>query len=254
MSSLGVSCVVFACIFAATLVAMFVKRLLPEKHLSADSKDVVKLGMGLIATLAALVLGLLIATAKGTYDTQSSAVKEYAANVILLDRVLKQYGLEETKDARVLLQKASQATMASLWPDSGAGSATFAPGETKGPLESLYENVAQLEPKTDAQRGLKARALDIIVDQGRARLRMFAQQDSSLPVPFLVVLVFWLIILFAGYGLLAPPNATVIAVLLVCTLSVAGAIFLMLELATPFAGIMRVSSAPLRDAVNLLGQ
>ncbi len=254
MNSITVTAVVFAVTFGAALVAMFVKRVLPEKHLSADSKDVVKLGMGLIATLAALVLGLLIATAKGTYDTQSSAVKEYAANVLLLDRILKQYGPEETKDARELLKKASQATMASLWPDGGAGSANLAPGEAKGPLESLYENVAQLEPKTDTQRGLKTRALDIIVDQGRARLRMFAQQDSSLPLPFLVVLVFWLIILFAGYGLLAPPNATVVAVLLVCTLSVAGAIFLLLELATPFAGIMRISSTPMREVIHLLGQ
>jgi Protein of unknown function (DUF4239) len=253
MSSLGIFCVVFACIFAAALVAMFVKRVLPENHLSADSKDVVKLGMGLIATLAALVLGLLIATAKGSYDTQGSAVKEYAANVILLDRILRQYG-PETKEARELLRAASQATLARLWPDGGTGSANLAPDATKTPLESLYESVAQLEPKTDSQRGLKARALDVIVDQGRARIRMFAQQDSSLPLPFLVVLVFWLIILFAGYGLLAPPNATVIAVLLVCTLSVSGAIFLMLELATPFAGIMRVSSGPLRDAINLLGQ
>jgi hypothetical protein len=253
MSSLAISCVVFACIFGTALVVMFVKRALPEHHLNADSKDVVKLGMGLIATLAALVLGLLIATTKGTYDTQNSAVKEFAANAILLDRILKQYG-PETKEAREFLRQAAQATQARLWPDSGAGSANLASGEAKRPLESLYDNVAQLEPKTDIQRGLKARALDTIVDLGRARLRMFAQQDSSLPLPFLVVLVFWLIILFAGYGLLAPPNATVIAVLLVCTLSVSGAIFLMLELATPFAGIMRVSSGPLRDAVNLLGQ
>src|SRR5260370_24262665 len=120
MSSLGVSCVVLACIFGAALVAMFDKRALPEHHLSADSKDVVKLGMGLIATLAALVLGLLIATAKGTYDTQSSAVKEFSANVILLDRVLKQYGPEETKDAREDLRKTALATQASIWPDSDA--------------------------------------------------------------------------------------------------------------------------------------
>ena len=253
MSSLAASCVVFACIFAATLVAMFVKRVLPEHHLSADSKDVVKLGMGFMATLAALVLGLLIATAKGSYDTQSSTVKEYSANVILLDRVLKQYG-PETKDARELLRSASLAILNRLWPDSGVVSANLPSGEAKAPLESLYDIVSQLEQMNYAQLALKARALDIIVDQGRARLRMFAQQDSSLPLPFLVVLVFWLIILFAGYGLLAPPNATVIAVLFVCTLSVSGAIFLMLELATPFAGIMRVSSAPLRDAINLLGQ
>jgi hypothetical protein len=120
-------------------------------------------------------------------------------------------------------------------------------------MEALYDNIAKLMPQTDGQRALKARALDILADQVRGRLRMFTQQDSSLPVPFLVVLVFWLTILFAGYGLLAPPNGTVVAVLVVCELSIAGAIFLMLELSTPFSGIMRVSSAPLRDVINLLG-
>jgi hypothetical protein len=253
MSAIGVSGVVFACLFGIALVAMFVRGALPESHLSADSKDVVKLGMGFIATLAALVLGLLIATAKGTYDTQSSTVKEYSANVILLDRVLNQYG-PETKEARELLRSAAQATLAHIWPDSGVGPTSLAPGEARAAMENLYDTIAKLDAKTDGQRALKARALDILADQVRGRLRMFTQQDSSLPLPLLVVLVFWLIILFAGYGLLAPRNLTVVAVLVVCELSISGAIFLMLELAMPFAGIMRVSSSPLREAINLLGQ
>jgi hypothetical protein len=252
MSSIGISSIVFGCLFGSALVAMVVKQFLPESHLSNDSKDVVKLGMGLIATLAALVLGLLIATAKGNYDAQSSAVKEYSANVILLDRVLNQYG-PETKDARELLRNACQATLNHIWPDGGAKPTSLAPGEARAEMEALYDNIAKLMPQNDGQRALKARALDILADQVRGRLRMFTQQDSSLPVPFLVVLVFWLTILFAGYGLLAPPNGTVVAVLVVCELSIAGAIFLMLELSTPFAGIVRVSIAPLRDAINLLG-
>jgi hypothetical protein len=118
----------------------------------------------------------------------------------------------------------------------------------------MYDQIAELSPQNDGQRALKARALDILSDLAQTRLRLFAQQDSSLPRPFLVVLVFWLSILFAGYGLLAPRNATVVIVLIICTLSVSGAIFLMLELSTPFAGIMRVSSTPLRDALALIGQ
>ena len=251
MSSIAISGVVFACLFVAALMAMLVKRALPEHHLNADSKDVVKMGMGFIATLAALVLGLLIATAKGTYDAQSTTVKEFSANIIMLDRVLNQYG-PETKKARELLHSAAQATLERIWPE-GAGAANLTPGESRAALESLYDNIAQLVPQSDGQRALKARALDLLAEQVRARLRMFAQQDSSLPLPFLVVLVFWLVILFAGYGLLAPPNATVIAVLVVCELSISGAIFLMLELATPFAGIMRLSSGPLRDAIHLIG-
>jgi hypothetical protein len=253
VTSIVISSIVFACVFGSALVAMFVKRALPEHHLSADSKDVVKLGMGLIATLAALVLGLLIATAKGTYDTQSSAIKELSANVLLIDRILAQYG-PETKEARDLLRSGVEASVDHLWPNDSARHSDLTPGEARAAMEAMYDKVAGLSLQNDAQRALKARALETTTDLLQARLRLFARQDNSLPLPFLVVLVFWLSILFAGYGLLAPPNATVVAVLVVCTLSVSGAIFLMLELSTPFAGIMQVSSAPVRDALSLLGR
>ena len=108
MSPLATTAIVFACIFGVALVAMFFRHILPEDHLSADSKDVVKLGMGTIATLAAIVLGLLIATAKGTYDAQSGAIQELAAKVMLLDRVLAKYG-PETKEARDLFRGAAEA-------------------------------------------------------------------------------------------------------------------------------------------------
>src|SRR5262249_33074533 len=229
MSSTAISLIVFACVLGGGLVALFGKRALPEHHLSADSKDFVKLGMGMIATLTALVLGLLIATAKGAYDGQSSEVAELSAKVILLDRALAKYG-PETKEARDLLRTAVAAILERLWPEDGARPANLAPGEARAAMEAMYDKVAELSPQNDAQRALKARALDIMADIAQARLRLFARGDSSLPLPFLVVVVFWLTILFAGYGLLAPRNTTVMVVLIVCTLSVAGAIFLMLEL------------------------
>ena len=253
MSPLLTSSVVFAGIFGVALVAMFVKRLLPEHHLSADSKDVVKLGMGTMATLAAIVLGLLIATAKGTYDAQNSAVQEFAAKVLLLDRVLAKYGTE-TDDARKLLHDVVDATQKRIWPDGAGGPANLAPGEARAAGEAMYDKIAELSPQNDAQRALKSRAMDVTVDLLQDRLRLFSRQDSSLPLPFLVVLVCWLVILFAGYGLLAPRNATVMVVLFVCTLSVSAAIFLLLELSTPFGGMLRLSSGPLRDALSVLGK
>ena len=253
MSPILTSCIVFACIFGAALVAMFVKQMLPEHHLSPDSKDTVKLGMGLVATLAALVLGLLIATAKGGYDAQSSAVTDISTNVLLLDRELALYG-SETKEARDLLRSAVESTVNHIWPEGGTQPGNLTPGAARAAGEAMYEKIANLSPKTDAQQALKARALDIVNELTKQRLALFARSDSSLPTPLLVVLVFWLTILFAGYGLLAPRNTTVLAVLLVCTLSVAGAILLMLEFTMPFAGIMRISSAPLRDALALLGK
>ena len=253
MSPLATSAIVFACIFGVALFAMFFKRYLPENHLSAESKDVVKLGMGTIATLAAIVLGLLIATAKGTYDAQSGAIQEYAAKVMLLDRVLAKYG-PETKEARDLLRGAVEATVNRFWPDDGVQAGNLAPGEARAAGEAMYDKIADLTPQNDGQRALKARALEATTDLAQERLRLFARHDGSLPLPFLVVLASWLVILFAGYGLLAPRNATVAAVLFVCTLSVSAAIFLLLELSTPFAGIMRVSSGPLHDALSVIGK
>jgi hypothetical protein len=253
MSALATSAVVFACIFGVALFAMFFKRCLPENHLSADSKDVVKMGMGTMATLAAIVLGLLIATAKGTYDAQSGAIQEYAAKVMLLDRVLAKYG-PETKDTRELLRGAVEATVNRFWPGDVAQTVNLAPGEARAAGEAMYDKIANLSPQNDGQRALKARALEITADLAQERLRLFARHDGSLPLPFLVVLASWLVILFAGYGLVAPRNATVVAVLFLCTLSVSAAIFLLLELSTPFAGMLRISSGPLRDALSLVGK
>jgi hypothetical protein len=232
---------------------MLVGRALPGSHLSGESKDAVKLGLTLIATLTALVLGLLVASAKGTYDTQNSAVKQLSANVILLDRVLAGYG-PQTKEARELLRRAAARMQERIWPADGARSGDLSLGGARPEIELFYNMVANLAPKNDAQRTLKARALDITIDLGRTRTALFAQRGSSIPLPFLVVLVVWLIVLFTGYGILAPRNATVVAMMVVCILSVAAALFLILELDRPFEGLLRISSAPLDDAIARLGE
>lgn len=252
MSSLAVGAIAFACVFTCAMFAMIAKQLLPDHHLASDSKDVMKLGMGLIATLTAMVLGLLIATAKGQYDTQGSAVKDISANLILLDRMLGKYG-PETKEARGYLRNVTESMLMQFWPeDNRAGDLT--PGESRAAGDNLFDAVAELKPKTEAQQTLKARCVALITELAQARFRLYARHDGTLPLPFLVVLIFWLSILFGGYGLLAPPNATIVTVLLVCALSVSGAILLMLELATPFEGILRLSSSPFRDALAILGK
>jgi hypothetical protein len=251
MSPLAVSWVVFACIAGAGLLALAIAKALPEHHLKPDSKEAIKYGLALIATLTALVLGLLVAAAKGTYDTQTSAVRQLSADVLMLDRVLALYG-PETKEARDLLRRGVASVIDRLWPGD-AGPANLDPGEARADLQAFYDKLAGLTPQNEAQRSLKARALDVTAGLLQTRLRLFAQKDSSIPVPFLVVLVFWLMVLLGGAGLLAPRNVTVVGVLLVCALSVSCAIFLILELDRPFEGIMRVPSAPLREALARLG-
>jgi hypothetical protein len=226
---------------------MILRAALPERHLSSDSKDTVRLGMGMIATMAALVLGLLVASAKSFYDTQSSELTQLSANVILLDRVLAHYG-PETKEVRDLLRGAVTRTLDLVWQQHSQMEPTAARAEI------LYDKIQALAPTSDAQRALQAQASSMAVDLGKLRWLMFEQGSSSVSVPLLVVLVFWLAIVFASFGLFAPTNATVIATLFLCAISVSGAIFLILEMYTPFQGLMQISSAPLRNALEHLGQ
>ena len=241
----------FALVFGSALLAMFVRSALPEHHLSADSKDVVKLGIALIATMSALVLSLLIASAKSAFDTRSNQLVQVSADIIELDRALARYG-PETKEARSLLERSVAATLERFWPAEGARPIAIDPKAS--PVEALYDKIEELSPQSDAQRALRSQAETTALDMGRTRLLLFEHLDRSIPVPFLVVLVFWLCIIFASFGLFAPRNATVIAVLCVCALSVSGAIFLILELDRSFEGLLKVSGAPLRAALAQLGQ
>ena len=234
------------------MLAMSAARALPTAHLSTEGRDVIKLAMALIATLVALVLGLLIATAKGTFDAQTGATRQLSANIILLDRILAGYG-PETEHPRALLRQSVALTIERMWPEDGSSSAILAPHDTRSQMLAVYNEVANLSPQSDPQRSLKPRALQAITDLAQTLFQMYVQENSGLPLPILIVVVFWLILLFAGYGLIAPRNATVVAVLLACTFSVSGAVFLILELADPLNGLVRISSAPLRQAFSQLG-
>ena len=251
MSSIGISTIVFASVFGGALIGMFIRAVLPQQHLSSDSKDVVKLGMALVSTMAAIVLGLLISSAKSSYDAQSNELTEMSAKFVLLDRVLAHYG-EETGELRGLLHSSVVSTLDRLWPQSHAGPTRVeAPS---GAAEILVDKMQELSPKDDRQRLLQAQALTLMFDLGRMRWLQFAQGTTSVTMPLLVVLVFWLTTLFIGFGIFAPANATVVASLFVSSLSVSAAILLILELYSPFSGLIQVSSAPMRAALSQLGK
>ncbi len=253
MSPMTISWIVFACVFGGALLGMILRVTLPAHHLSADSKDVVKLGMGLVATMSALVLSLLVASAKTSFDAQGNQLQQMSANVVLLDRVLAHYG-PETKEARAALRTTVATMVDRVWSKGAYQSEKLDSAETRAAASGFYETIDALSPRDDVQRSLRADALQISLDIGRARSLLLEDRSSSIPVPFLVVLVFWLAILFIGFGLFAPPNATVVAVLCVCALSVSCAIFLILEMDRPFQGLMQISGAPLRNALTHLGQ
>ena len=250
MSSITISLIVFACVFGGALLGIFLHAVLPQHHLANESKDIVKLGMGLVGTMAALVLGLLVASAKGSYDAQSAELTQLSANIALLDRGLALYG-PETKEERALLRGAVVRILDQMWSKDGSSSSpTAAPSGG----EILYEKIQALSPKNETQRSLQGQALSIAVDIGKTRWLMYAQQATSVSMPLLVVLVIWLTVIFISFGLFAPFNATVVSSLFVSALSVSGAILLILEMYGPYSGLIQISSAPLRAALEHLGQ
>ena len=242
--------IVFASVLGSALLVMFVRGILPEHHFSSESKDAVKLGIALIATMTALVLSLLIASAKSAFDTRSNQLGQTSADIILLDRTLAHYGAE-AKEARSLLRRSVAATVERIWPEEGARPLAVRSNAT--PVEDLYDKIEELSPGNDEQRALRSQALALTLSVARTRILLFENLQTSIPVAFLLVLVFWVCIIFASFGLFAPRNATVIAVLSVCALSVSGAIFLILELDRSFEGLLQVSGTPLRTALAQIG-
>ncbi len=245
------SLIVFGCLAGAVLLGRALRRVLPEDHLTADSRDTIKLAMGLVATMTALVLGLLVSSAKGAYDTKRSEVIQLAANVAFLDRLLSLYG-SEAAEARAGFHKAVQEAVRQIWPDEAGVQAHLAPNTQAGNV--VYSAVQSLSPHDDTQRKLKEQATTLATGLGQLRSLLAAQASASISMPMLIILVSWLVVIFLGFSVLAPPNATVILALMIAALAVAGAIFLILELDEPFGGLIRISSEPMLNALHQLGK
>jgi hypothetical protein len=245
MYSLTVAAIVFGCTFGTALVGLFLHRSL-ESHLDSDSRDVIKLVMGLIGTMSALILGLLIASADTSYNAQEDELQSLSANVILVDRLLASYGAD-TKKAREELRNAIRGGQERIWSKGAPQPANM------NAATNFIEHLQNLSPKTETGKILQTRVFEVAVKVMQARLLMSEQAQESLPRPFLTVLVFWICALFLGFGLFTRSNATVVAALLLGAASVSVAIFLILELSTPYRGIMQISDAPLRHALLQIG-
>jgi Protein of unknown function (DUF4239) len=249
VSALTLSCGAFAVIFGGALLGMLLR--LPEPHLNADSRDVVRLGAGLLSTLAALVIGLLIASAQSSFQTKSNQIKQITANVILLDNLLAKSG-PNAQPLRPLLRDGLKILVQRIWREQENNSAKAAPFEASGQSDSFFNKLLELTPRDDGQRQMQSRALQLWIDLAQTRV-LFAQTDSAIPMPFLAVLVLWLAIIFGSFGLFARPNVTAVAALLVFAVSAASAIFLILELGHPFSGLMAISNIPLSNALPPIG-
>jgi len=253
MNSISIALASAGCIFSGALIGMGLQRLLPGHHLSRETQDVVKLSAGTIATLTALVLGLLVSSAKSSFDTMNNGIVQSGAKVILLDRALARYG-PETKAAREQMKRALAATIEMGWPTEKTGVPALTAIERANGMELVHNKLSELKPQNDAQRQALARAQQIVADISQTRWLLIEQEQNQLPLPLLVILVFWLSLLFVSFGLFAPFNVTALTVLFLGACAISAAIFLVLELNQPLEGFIKVSSAPLRNALQHLNQ
>jgi hypothetical protein len=251
MKDMLISLLVFALIFGGALAGMVARPLLSEQHQTPDSRDVVKMTTGLIGTLTALVLGLLIASAKNSFDQKTDQVRQMTATIILLDELLMQYGPEAIR-LRSLLRQGIPPLADRVWHEDEVSTGRAVRFESSAESSAFENELERLSPSNETQRSLQSRAIQAFTKVAQIRLQLFAQTGGSIPFPFLVILVFWLSAIFVSFTLFARTNLIVMTSLFVGALSFACAIFLVLELDDPFAGLMGISSATLRSALSPL--
>ena len=253
MSSFTIASISAACIFAGAMLGILLQQRLPGHHLSKEMQDLVKLSAGTVATLTALVLGLLVSSAKTSFDGVNAAMVQGGAKYIVLDRTLARYGPEATP-VRALLKKVLADGIESVWPSQHGAEKALTVVEKRGGVELLMDGLDALSPRNDSQRQLLAQARQLTNELGLTRWLLVEQAKTELPVPLLVILVFWLFLLFVSFGLFAPKDWTAVIVLFIGACAISGAIFLVLELNEPLDGFIKVSNAPLRNALHHLGE
>ncbi len=251
MSSAVVSSIVFVSIFAAALIGMAARRLLPEDHVGSDPKEVVRLTTGLIATMAALVLGMLVSSGKSFYDARKNDVAEISTQIVTIDRTLARYG-PETLETRGEFRQMVQAGLRRVWPDESSRAAELKPIRYG---EIVLDHMELLTPKNDAQAATKAQSISQILAFRQTQWLLFLKSEqNAVPLPLLMIVVSWLAVIFASFGLFTPPNSTVVVVLALGAIAVSSAVFVILEMYKPFSGVLRISPAPILDVLSELGR
>ena len=246
-----VAAILLAGLVGVMLIGARLRRLVPAEHLTTDSKDAIKLALGLVATMTAILLGLFVSSAKNSFDTTRSEVMQMSAKIALLNRVLVLYGTQ-TVDARRALRDSVAEAVHRTWPADGRQPVSVDPNEQMG--DAVYAAISRLAPENETQRALKAEAVTLMAQLAELRSLVQAQAVSSVSKPLLVALVIWLVVIFLGFTVLAPANATSTLALLAGAFSVACAVFIILELDYPFAGVVRIPSEPMIRALDHLSK
>jgi hypothetical protein len=255
MTPVWIALTIAILVLGAGLLGLVLQKLLPEPHTSERSRDMIGAIVGLFSLLLALVLGTLIGSAFGFYSTQKSEIETFAARVVHLDLELAEYG-PETTPTRIKMRDTLQGIHDMFWSDRAGdvdpGALTVA--AALGPLRTLDEYIASLNPQTPAQRQFAATASGDAGAIEQIRLLISLQLASPVSWPLLIVVVSWALVLFCGFGLLSRLNATTAVVLAFGAFAVATAIFLILELSEPFTGLFRLPAASIEQMLAVLAK
>lgn len=237
----------FVSIVIGIALGMALRSRIPSPKLGHDTKEVIRLGAGLLATLAAVVISLLIASAKSSYDAQDAHFRQLTAYLVETDQLLAQYG-PEAVPVRKLMRQIVPAAMDRIWNEK-ATSLQDTAFTANSLAEQLYAAIEALSPANDAQRSLKPRIVQASNEIARTRLLLFADGDKPILTPFLLILIVWLTVIFASFGLFVEPGLVAWVALLVFALLVSSALFLVADLSQPFAGLMQISKEQLRHTL-----
>jgi hypothetical protein len=249
-TSIALALISFGCFFAAGLAGMRLSSMLPQEHLSDDSRHLLETSLGIIGTVGGLVLGLLVGTAFGSFNAERNSLVQLSANVVVLDRLLSHYG-PQAAPARAILRQGVARTIDDLWPPAGH---TVEAAPDEGANEAFFDKLEALKPKNDEQSALKGAATGISLGIAQTRWQMYEQLEAGVSPVILALLIFWFSITFAGLGIFTRPNPTVVTMVFLAALALSGAIFILEEMSSPLQGIMHISSAPLRAALDHLGK
>jgi hypothetical protein len=247
---LTISLIVLLVILAAVFVGFLARQRLPPQHLSDESKNSVSVSMAVVATLSALVLGLLISNANNSFNAVGGQVTAMSAEILRLDQILGWYG-PETANARGLLRHYAELKSVDLFPDDSTD-VRLNDQSTYKVLLQLEDALTSIQPANARDQWLIGQATTLAGKIGDTRWQLAQQIGQGTPKAFVALLVFWLALLFASFGLVAPQNLLTVATLTLCAVAVAGAIGMVLELEEGFEGLVHVSPQPMRQAVYQL--
>jgi hypothetical protein len=250
LNPLIISLIVFLIILGGGFVGSAVRRRLPKHHLTDETKNLVSVSMAVVATLSALVLGLLISNANTSFTAVGGQVTALSAQILRLDQILRLYG-PETAQARDLLRQYAERKTDDLFPRNRAD-VNLNDQSTYELLQRVEDSILVLKTGNNRDQWWLGQAITLAGKIGDVRWLLAQEVGQGTPKAFLALLVFWLALLFTSFGLFAPKNFTAVVTLTLCAIAVAGAIGMILELQEGFGGLIHVSPQPMRQAVSEL--